>query len=304
MQDETKIDNPPSQPSEHSRISAETIQPPKVSFRLGFQKKQEVVVKRTTTQFSSGVVEESEEAERRTALKRGVVYLENGEILGQYEPSTKKDKTTYVIPMKATQNDWRIERLKKLVQGGGASDEDRARLALLIEALGGEATRLRSNQDDKPIIQASEAEDYDEMDADYEQVPIGEFGLAFLRGCGWKEEEGIGKTNKQVVKLRISEARPVRLGLGAQRKNPPGQDDSKTLKPSVVVEFLSGPDRKRFGVVRSMDEDNGSCYVELDKSGGKVVVVSQHLLEVKSSTSKDEKNGEARMNGSSRQSRK
>lgn len=42
-------------------------------------------------------------------------------------------------------------------------------------------------------------------DADYEQVPVESFGLAVLRGCGWKEGEGIGMTNKRfILYIRIS----------------------------------------------------------------------------------------------------
>jgi len=266
---------------------------PKISFSMKLQKKQEVVVKRITT-FAGGVVEETEEEERRTQ-KRGVVYLENGEIRGD-EPSNKKGKTTYVIPMKSSQNDWRIERLKKIVEEGNASAEDKARLALLIDAINGEraAASTGSAVNGSQVIEAKmEGEEEEEEDADYDQVPIGEFGLAFLRGCGWKEETGIGKTNKKAVAVKIHKVRPVRLGLGAERKDP-SKDDSKALKPGVLVEFLSGPDRKRLGTVKSMDEDNASCYVELDRSGGKVVVVSQYLLEVKSKGVKVESNGSSR----------
>ena len=31
---------------------------------------------------------------------------------------------------------------------------------------------------------------------DYEEMPIGEYGKAMLRGMGWKEGTGIGKNNK------------------------------------------------------------------------------------------------------------
>ena len=33
---------------------------------------------------------------------------------------------------------------------------------------------------------------------DYEQVPIEQFGLAVLRGMGWKETDGVGRTGKYV----------------------------------------------------------------------------------------------------------
>jgi hypothetical protein len=50
---------------------------------------------------------------------------------------------------------------------------------------------------------------------DYEIIPISEFGTAFLRGCGWKEDTGIGKTNQRAIPLKIFEPRPKGLGLGA-----------------------------------------------------------------------------------------
>lgn len=34
-------------------------------------------------------------------------------------------------------------------------------------------------------------------DADYDSVPVEDYGLAMLRGMGWKKTEGIGRTFKQ-----------------------------------------------------------------------------------------------------------
>lgn len=49
----------------------------------------------------------------------------------------------------------------------------------------------------------------DDADPDYESMPVGEFGLAFLRGCGWKDESScIGKSNPQAVPLRVTAPRP------------------------------------------------------------------------------------------------
>lgn len=49
----------------------------------------------------------------------------------------------------------------------------------------------------------------DDADPDYNSIPVGEFGLAFLRGCGWKDEQScIGRSNAQAVPLRVSKPRP------------------------------------------------------------------------------------------------
>lgn len=58
-------------------------------------------------------------------------------------------------------------------------------------------------------------------EADYDQIPIEEFGIAFLKGCGWKEGMGIGKNATQPVKLKIPVPRPKGLGLGAKIQGDP-----------------------------------------------------------------------------------
>ena len=49
---------------------------------------------------------------------------------------------------------------------------------------------------------------------DYDAVPIEQFGLAMLRGMGFKADEGVGKTKQKVNEIKV-EVRPKGLGLGA-----------------------------------------------------------------------------------------
>ncbi|TSL97333.1 G patch domain and KOW motifs-containing protein [Bagarius yarrelli] len=42
-------------------------------------------------------------------------------------------------------------------------------------------------------------------EADYEQVPVKAYGLALLKGMGWKQEEGIGRTFKQTWNPQVPE---------------------------------------------------------------------------------------------------
>ena len=54
-------------------------------------------------------------------------------------------------------------------------------------------------------------------EADYDAVPIEEFGAAMLRGMGWKDGEAIGRSKGQEpVKHRTLERRPELLGVGAK----------------------------------------------------------------------------------------
>lgn len=64
--------------------------------------------------------------------------------------------------------------------------------------------------------------DYDDApdvptEADYDAVPIEEFGAAMLRGMGWKDGEAIGKNRGQKpVVQRVIERRADLLGVGAK----------------------------------------------------------------------------------------
>jgi hypothetical protein len=60
--------------------------------------------------------------------------------------------------------------------------------------------------------------------ADYDAVPIEEFGAALLRGMGWKEGDPIGRRKGAVVKPRVVEKRPALLGIGA-KEVPEGMEE-------------------------------------------------------------------------------
>jgi G patch domain/KOW motif-containing protein len=248
-----------------------------LSFKVTTQAKKEVA--KTTFMSKTGIVEEEEVC----AQKRSIAYLEDGVLKDNDDfPVRKKEKKQYLIPMKRANNDWRIERLKKIIEEGSATEEDKARLALMIDAFGGGGDKANQTIGGDGIISFSEDDaKEDALDADYNEIPIGEFGLAFLRGCGWKEEDGIGKSNRKAVKLQVSEPRPKGLGLGANvtqaRKN---KKDGKTkeLEKNSRVKIVSGSDRGLSGDVQSMDEDNSSCFVKMDN--GRIVRVSRFALEV------------------------
>jgi G-patch domain len=54
--------------------------------------------------------------------------------------------------------------------------------------------------------------------ADYERVPVSQFGAALLRGMGWKEGTAASKTRKGPVEPWLPQARPALLGIGAKEK--------------------------------------------------------------------------------------
>ncbi|KAM6151517.1 G-patch domain and KOW motifs-containing protein [Rhynchocyon petersi] len=132
-------------------------------------------------------------------------------------------------------------------------------------------------------------------EADYETVPVEAYGLAMLRGMGWKPGEGIGRTFNQVVKPRVNSLRPKGLGLGANlteaqalasacphRLPKPGGEQEKVdqpegLVPGGAVVVLSGPYRGIYGKVEGLDPDNVRAMVRL-ATGSHVVTVSEYCL--------------------------
>ncbi|XP_061470264.1 G-patch domain and KOW motifs-containing protein [Rhineura floridana] len=131
-------------------------------------------------------------------------------------------------------------------------------------------------------------------EADYEEVPIEAYGLAMLKGMGWKAGEGIGRTFKQDVKPLENRLRPKGLGLGADRsvaqdlqpsgpRRPPkpGEEPSKSkdeplgLVTGGAVFIEVGPHKELYGKIEGIDGDNARVMVKL-AIGGKTVTVSQH----------------------------
>uniref|UniRef100_A0A9J2Q2I1 G-patch domain-containing protein n=1 Tax=Ascaris lumbricoides TaxID=6252 RepID=A0A9J2Q2I1_ASCLU len=201
----------------------------------------------------------------------------------------KKSADGLVIPL-VKGNDWRIERLLRLKSEGKLSEEECAKLELLTAAVSPSLINVAE------ISERSTASDVTSTitaeDADYEQVPVESFGLAVLRGCGWKEGEGIGMTNKRLCLITTKEAeRSLGLGADINMGRPNGKkvssndgenSDVRPLKKSSYVKITGGAYRDSYGKVQSFDEDNASVIVEL-AIGGNFVRVSEYAVMVVSS---------------------
>uniref|UniRef100_A0A3Q0RNI8 G-patch domain and KOW motifs-containing protein n=1 Tax=Amphilophus citrinellus TaxID=61819 RepID=A0A3Q0RNI8_AMPCI len=133
-------------------------------------------------------------------------------------------------------------------------------------------------------------------EADYERVPVEAYGLAMLKGMGWKKEEGIGRTFKQDVKPIEHQLRPKGLGLGADRsaikdlepsrhKRPPkpgeerGKEEELVMGPGGCVLVQSGPHKDLYGKIEGVDPDNARVVVKL-AIGNKTVTISQYAIKL------------------------
>ncbi|XP_041343898.1 G-patch domain and KOW motifs-containing protein [Pyrgilauda ruficollis] len=113
---------------------------------------------------------------------------------------------------------------------------------------------------------------------DYEAVPVGQFGLAMLRGMGWSQGQGIGRTFPRVVPPLEHRPRPRGLGLGAEAA-PPGapRPGEPPQGPAVgdAVSIEAGPHRGLQGKVQALDPETGRALLRL-QLGGQVVAVPLH----------------------------
>ncbi|RDD45930.1 G patch domain and KOW motifs-containing protein [Trichoplax sp. H2] len=134
---------------------------------------------------------------------------------------------------------------------------------------------------------------------DYENMPISNFGQAMLRGMGWSVGQGIGKTNKQVIKPIEFTPRYKGLGLGAERlvesddknKNKPDkirkpgekyeepERTSDGFARGVHVMVVAGPHADLYGKVEGIDGDNGRIFVALAINKEKTTI-SQNCLKI------------------------
>uniref|UniRef100_A0A8C7DNY0 G-patch domain and KOW motifs-containing protein n=1 Tax=Oncorhynchus kisutch TaxID=8019 RepID=A0A8C7DNY0_ONCKI len=139
-------------------------------------------------------------------------------------------------------------------------------------------------------------------EADYDSVPVEAYGLAMLKGMGWKAGEGIGRTFKQDVKPIEHQLRPKGLGLGADRssirdlepsgpRRPPKPGDERkeetlVLGPGGHVLVESGAHKDLYGKIEGVDPDNARVMVKL-AIGSKTVTISQYALKLVDRTEYD-----------------
>ena len=112
--------------------------------------------------------------------------------------------------------------------------------------------------------------------ADYGAVNIDDFGMAMLRGMGFKEGEGIGKTNKVSVKPIEPHVRPKGQGLGAgvnRKKQMTAKSNTNNdasdeeveidLKTGVRCMITAGQHNEKYATVEGTDAENSRVFLRL-----------------------------------------
>jgi len=106
---------------------------------------------------------------------------------------------------------------------------------------------------------------------DYESVPIDKFGLAMLRGMGWKPTKGIGK-NSLITAASLPEIRSKGMGLGADKivksvQKTQSSEEELKLKQGSFVQFIIGKLNGQYGQVCGFDELSSRVIVKVSRTG-------------------------------------
>ncbi|KAF8507394.1 DExH-box splicing factor binding site-domain-containing protein [Gautieria morchelliformis] len=124
-----------------------------------------------------------------------------------------------------------VNVLNETLEKSEEDEDERARRALLANVAGGSDERFTI--DAIPVSNNNFSTPVDETDAykqdvvtrpesatlaDYERVPVSQFGAALLRGMGWKEGTAASRTRPGLVEPWLPTARPALLGIGAKER--------------------------------------------------------------------------------------
>ncbi|XP_049823356.1 G-patch domain and KOW motifs-containing protein [Aethina tumida] len=120
---------------------------------------------------------------------------------------------------------------------------------------------------------------------DYENVPINDFGLAMLRGMGWKDGDGIGKNPAKNSLSKPPDLRPKGLGLGANRQikeNKPKSAVDKNGKELILIKgafakIIAGANKGHYCEVQGLD-DEGSRVIVKTSLKNEILNVNEFLL--------------------------
>lgn len=139
------------------------------------------------------------------------------------EAKAKAAPKTYGLNVKTkneTVNSGTSETAKsdhRVAQPEVKKNADEEALEALLGKKGTSNTVIPTLADEETFQRDYDAAPAAPTEADYDAVPIEEFGAAMLRGMGWKDGEAIGRNKGQApLKQRNLERRPELLGVGAK----------------------------------------------------------------------------------------
>lgn len=226
-----------------------------------------------------------------------VFALEGKEIHSSVKTDEKKE---YVIPLKNTRQAPSKTKSKQAEPVGNNEDSE------AIKEIIADSLRQNEEWDEEgtahqnasiPLLMKRKLDEEEGVsdreieEADYDEIPLEHFGMAMMRGMGWKDGEGIGKKGKSIAPIEAV-LRPKGLGLGADRSqatklneskqipaNSKEKDDHLLMKKDTCCVVLKGIHADLYGVIEGIDEDNARVIIKLSLNN-QVVTLSQYAVKL------------------------
>ena len=290
-------------------------EPTRIAFKLGGSKRPVISqITSSVTQFDPTLIQNEIQPEQITALY-------NGEIKSHTPTQTK---TELVIPSQPNRHH-ELFRAKQLIKRtetpidlAANSLDNEAKRALLIDAekaneqwdgrtedgskrveiIEQDAKNTFTSRFENPELTTEVEEEKLIEHPDYEAVPIEDFGMAVMRGMGYKDNQGLGISNQKQIDVFVPQTRPRGLGLGADRKileklnhlkrnaKKTGIDekDDLCMEKGACVLITNGPHSDQYGTVESIDEDVTRLTVALAIGGTnkkkEIISISQYNVKL------------------------
>lgn len=211
----------------------------------------------------AGKVEEAEAAPLVIPLTANTTPLEKvKQLREENRPDNAKEKESVNEPVNRKENETLEERAAREIMENLKAAEDAE------EAANSFTVPLKP---DEVKLGGAKASTLD----DYENVPIGDFGLAMLRGMGWKDEEQ--KAKKKGLEDDIIVCRPKGLGLGADKAmkqqvklaaaSSTSSNEKLVMKKGAYVRVLAGRSKDFYGQVEGLDEESGRVFIKMALGG-------------------------------------
>lgn len=232
------------------------------SAKLAFETKQ------TVTSFKSKHRHSSDDDDKSEDEKDFLTEIENKKLKSTNSAKNVEKKAPIIPLISSKRSAEDMSAIKALIEDAKQNKGERVKNEnLKIE--------MKDEDEDAKAVVISEP--------NYEEVNIEDFGLACLKGMGWSEKDGIGKTNKKVVKLTDIEVRPRGLGLGASwsTKKSNGEangtsrndDDGLSYIKGAYLQIINGKHDSEYAQLVSFDDGLNRILVKLANSNETVSVL-------------------------------
>jgi hypothetical protein len=162
--------------------------------------------------------------------------------------SIKPEPSTIAVDQPQETEDERA--IRALLANTEGADGTEGPMVDVIPMASGSSARQAPTEDDAFKQDVDELPDEATLE-DYERIPVSQFGVAMLRGMGWKPGEPASRDKKRgIVEPWLPASRPALLGIGAKEREV-FDDGSGKNKPSR-------PERKYVPLIRKESDRSSS----------------------------------------------